>query len=159
MFMEKLGDLLQKKYKQLDINLKLTESIIKIYYKDIVGPEIYKISNPICIKGKTLFIGVKNSVWAHHLLFFKEEIIKKINSKFKKKIIKDLKFMVSDEECKEELNNNEDYYTEINLSEFNLPKEKIMWIEKVCSNVTDKMLKKKLKEVMKKDAIYKMHKR
>jgi len=67
--------------------------------------------------------------------------------------------MVSDEECKEELNNNEDYYTEINLSEFNLPKEKIMWIEKVCSEVNDKMLKEKLKEVMKKDAIYKMHKR
>lgn len=161
--MEKINDVLKKRYKVLDVNLKLTEAIIRIYYKDIVGHEIYKISEPIALKGKTLFLGVKNSVWAHHLLYFKEEIIKKINSRFSKRVVRDLRFVVSWEEKnrEEEKYNefNEELYIPLDLTNVNLPDEKTAWIDRVCADIDDEVLKEKLKEIMKKDVIFKMQKR
>ena len=59
---------------------------------EIVGNKISKNTEPISVKNGTLLIKTTNSVWKQELQIQKTEIIKKLNNKFKKNIIKEIRF-------------------------------------------------------------------
>ncbi|MFO7151981.1 MAG: DUF721 domain-containing protein [Bacillota bacterium] len=86
-----LWDLLKKGH----MERKLKEAMIFVKYGDIVGEKIAAVSKPIFFRGDTLFIGVKNSIWAHQLLFFKVEIIEKINAFLATPLVKDIRFQIT----------------------------------------------------------------
>ena len=59
---------------------------------EAVGNKISKNTKPISVKNGTLLIKTTNSVWKQELQIQKTEIIKKLNNKFKKNIIKEIRF-------------------------------------------------------------------
>ena len=59
---------------------------------EIVGNKISKNTKPISVKNGTLLIKTTNPVWKQELQIQKTEIIKKLNNKIKKNIIKEIRF-------------------------------------------------------------------
>ena len=64
------------------------------YWEDFVGKEISRHSHPIKLQNRTLFLRVKNSVWANELNLRKGEIIEKINLSTKEETVSDILFKV-----------------------------------------------------------------
>ena len=62
-------------------------------WADVVGEKVAKNTEAKSIEHGTLTVETKNSVWRQELLFQKKEIIKKLNRKLKKNIIKDIRFL------------------------------------------------------------------
>jgi len=67
------------------------QKAIKIWNKT-VGDKISKNTEPISIKNGIIIIKTTNSVWRQELQFQKQEIIKKLNQKLKKKTIREIIF-------------------------------------------------------------------
>lgn len=67
------------------------QKAIKIW-KNTVGVKISKNTEPISIKNGVIVIKTINSVWRQELQFQKQEIIKKLNQKLKKKTIREIIF-------------------------------------------------------------------
>ncbi len=61
-------------------------------WDEAVGKKISKNTKPISVKNGTLLIKTTNPVWKQELQIQKTEIIKKLNNKIKKNIIKEIRF-------------------------------------------------------------------
>ena len=59
---------------------------------EIVGDSISKNTEPMSIKNGTMIIKTTNPVWKQELQIQKTEIIKKLNYRLKKNIIKEIRF-------------------------------------------------------------------
>lgn len=59
-------------------------------WEDVVSPKIALNTRPIKIQNNTLFIRVKNHVWANELRIREGEIVHLINSKVGKDLIKNI---------------------------------------------------------------------
>jgi len=65
-------------------------------WDEIVGENIAGISEVEKINQGTIFVIVKDSVWAHHLSFLKPQIIKKLNAYIDHTAIKEIYFKLGD---------------------------------------------------------------
>ena len=63
-------------------------------WENLVGKEISQSSQPIKIQDKSLFLAVKNNVWANELNLRKGEIIRKINLEAGEEIVSNILFKV-----------------------------------------------------------------
>ena len=61
-------------------------------WDETVGEKISKKTKPTSVKNGTLVIETVNPVWKQELQVQKTEIIKKLNNRLKKDIIKEIKF-------------------------------------------------------------------
>lgn len=59
---------------------------------EIVGDSISKNTEPVSVKNGTMVIKTTNPVWKQELQIQKTEIIKKLNYRLKKNIIKEIRF-------------------------------------------------------------------
>jgi predicted nucleic acid-binding Zn ribbon protein len=57
---------------------KITRYAFVLHWKEIVGSEIALRSRPESIRAKTLFVTVKDAIWAQELGFQKEVILKRL---------------------------------------------------------------------------------
>ena len=71
----------------------LDKGNISIGWKESVGASIYENTTIKNFKNGILIIKTKTPVWRNELLFQKNEIIKKLNSKLEKNKIKDIRFL------------------------------------------------------------------
>ncbi|MDI3533972.1 MAG: hypothetical protein PWQ82_337 [Thermosediminibacterales bacterium] len=90
--MEHLKSILNKSLKKVRFNSKYRLSSLLVSWDDIIGKRLSENTCPSFIRGKTLFINVPNSMWAHSLSFMKLELIQKINRFYGETVIKDIKF-------------------------------------------------------------------
>ena len=59
---------------------------------EIVGDSISKNTEPVSVKNGTMVIKTTNPVWKQELQIQKTEIIKKLNYRLRKNIIKEIRF-------------------------------------------------------------------
>lgn len=133
---------------------KLNEAMIFVRYEDIVGEKISKVSKPIFFRGDTLFIGVKNSAWAHQLLFFKTEIIEKINSFLATPLVRDIRFQIvpfSENKSKSDSEKNS-----TNDVKIDIPDKKKQMFYNIAAGIQDEKLRNKFIELCIKDLEFKM---
>ena len=64
------------------------------HWENFVGKEISRHSQPIRLQDRTLFLRVKNNVWANELNLRKGEIIEKINLSTQEETVSDILFKV-----------------------------------------------------------------
>ena len=60
---------------------------------EVVGQKIKENTEPIEVQFGVMIVKVKNSVWKQELQFQKDDIIKSLNKKLIKTMIKDLRFI------------------------------------------------------------------
>ncbi|MFT7636944.1 MAG: putative nucleic acid-binding Zn ribbon protein [Candidatus Omnitrophota bacterium] len=89
---ELLKNIVQGLIANLDQSQKPSEEIIKAAWKEIVGETASLKTQPMAIMNKKLKVIVENPGWIEELNYNKRNIIKKLQSKFGKEWIEDIRF-------------------------------------------------------------------
>ena len=89
--MKTLQQAINKLIKDLGIENKVLENQVLNVWSIVVGKRIAEISKAEKIKNKILIVKVSNSSWRNELLYHKKNIIDKLNRKFGKKVVEDIK--------------------------------------------------------------------
>ena len=87
---QSLDDVLKNLVKNLGIEAQLLENKALVYWSEVVGPKVANNTKAEKIKNGRLFVKAKNDVWKNELMFYKTDIISKLNSKIGKAIVQDI---------------------------------------------------------------------
>ncbi len=87
---QSMDDVLKNLVKNLGIEAQLLENEALVYWSTVVGPRVAKNTKAEKIKNGRLFVKVKNDVWKNELMFYKIDIISKLNSKIGKTVVQDI---------------------------------------------------------------------
>ncbi|NPA25709.1 MAG: DUF721 domain-containing protein [Deltaproteobacteria bacterium] len=74
-----VGELLEKVLDNPKVRERLLHDRVFSQWRRIVGPGLLDKCRPVRIKRHILYIEVKNSSWAHQLIYMQEEIINRVN--------------------------------------------------------------------------------
>jgi hypothetical protein len=91
---ERLGDVLEKSLKRLDLGTRLDEYGVWPIWNDVVGKPIARNAQPEKIRKGTLFVKVASPVWMQQLQYMKEMIAEKLNHRLKSEVVKNIFFVV-----------------------------------------------------------------
>jgi hypothetical protein len=91
---EKLGTVLDKSLKRLELSPRLDEYGVWPIWNDVVGKPIARNAQPEKIRNGTLFVKVTSPVWMQQLQFMKEMIAEKLNQRLKSQIVKNIFFVI-----------------------------------------------------------------
>ena len=91
---EKLGAVLDKSLKRLELSPRLDEYGVWPIWNDVVGKPIARNAQPEKIRNGTLFVKVTSPVWMQQLQFMKEMIAGKLNQRLKSQIVKNIFFVI-----------------------------------------------------------------
>ena len=92
--MDKLGDILEKSLKRLDLSQRLEEYGVWPVWNEIVGAAIARNAQPEKIRNGTLFVKVASSTWMQELQYMKEMISEKLNQSLGRQVVKNVFFFV-----------------------------------------------------------------
>ena len=91
--MEHIGGALKKLIKKEGLENEINQQKAMVLWEDVVGQKIKENTDPIEVQFGVMTVKVKNSVWKQELQFQKDDIIKSLNKKLIKTMIKDLRFI------------------------------------------------------------------
>jgi hypothetical protein len=91
---EKIGQVLEKSLKRLDLGGRLTDYGIWPIWNETVGSVIARNAQPERIRNGTLFVSVSSPTWMQQLQFVKEMIANKLNERIGQEIVKSIFFVV-----------------------------------------------------------------
>ena len=91
---EKLGAVLDKSLKRLELSPRLDEYGVWPIWNDVVGKPIARNAQPEKIRNGTLFVKVTSPVWMQQLQFMKVMIAGKLNQRLKSQIVKNIFFVI-----------------------------------------------------------------
>lgn len=77
----------------IGLDAKMQELKILDVWSDCVGKTIAQYSTPVELRKNKLMVRVENAAWRFELSMKKEEIISRLNSNFRKKLIKEIIFI------------------------------------------------------------------
>ena len=87
---QSMDDVLKNLVKNLGIEAQLLENKALVIWPTVVGPKIAKNTKAEKIKNGRLFVKAKSDVWKNELMFYKLDIINKLNSKIGKTVVHDI---------------------------------------------------------------------
>jgi len=87
-----IGDTLKSLLQHIGIEQKINQCKVLDLWPEFVGEKIADITHAERIKDKILYVKVKSMTWRTEMLFQKPHILKKIENKFGKNIITDIRF-------------------------------------------------------------------
>ena len=91
---EKLGEILDKSLKRLDLSGRLMEYEVWPIWNETVGPMIARNAQPEKIRHGTLFVRVSSSVWMQQLQYMKETLAEKLNQGLRREVVKNVFFFI-----------------------------------------------------------------
>jgi len=91
---EKIGAVLDKSLKRLELSPRLDEYGVWPVWNDVVGNPIARNAQPEKIRNGTLFVKVSSPVWMQQLQFMKELITEKLNQRLGAAVVKNIFFIV-----------------------------------------------------------------
>lgn len=91
---EKLGEILEKSLKRLDLSGRLGEYGVWPIWNEAVGPTIARNAQPEKIRQGTLFVKVSSPTWMQQLQYMKDMISEKLNQGLGKEVVKNIFFFV-----------------------------------------------------------------
>jgi len=87
-----IGETLKSLLQHMGIEQKINRYQVLDLWPELVGEQIADIANAERVRDKILYVKVKSMTWRTELLFQKPHILKKIENKFGKNIITDIRF-------------------------------------------------------------------
>ncbi|MBI3814737.1 MAG: DUF721 domain-containing protein, partial [Nitrospinae bacterium] len=94
--MKSAGDVLKNTIHKLGLDSRIKSYRIWHIWDKAVGPHIALVAQPEDIKGKTLFVNVRDSVWLRQLKFLEAMIIAKLNEVIGEKVIGSIYFKLGE---------------------------------------------------------------
>jgi len=91
-----IGDLLKDAMKNLASPSRPSIEAMLIIWEDAAGVAGAKHSRPVAIKRSELVVNVDGSSWLYELTLKKRDILKKMEGKFGKKPLKNIRYRIGD---------------------------------------------------------------
>jgi hypothetical protein len=91
---ERLGQVLEKSLKRLELSPRLNEYGVWPIWDDVVGPTIARNAQPEKIRNGTLFVKVASPVWMQQLQYMKEMIAERLNQRLHEDTVRNIFFVV-----------------------------------------------------------------
>lgn len=91
---EKVGAVLDKSLKRLQVSARLDEYGIWPVWNEVVGNTIARNAQPERIRNGTLLVKVTSPVWMQQLQYMKEMISEKLNQRLRTEAVKNIFFVV-----------------------------------------------------------------
>ena len=123
--LEKLGEVLKKSLKRLDLSPKLEEYGIWPIWNEIVGVTVARNAQPEKIRNGTLFVKVSSSTWMQELQYMKEMISEKLNQSLGKEVVKNIFFVVGKIEIRTPESKSQESSSGPSLAEWKLDEEQL----------------------------------
>ena len=92
--MKEVSDLVGKLRLPAAVKEHLRSHLIWSKWDEIVGPELFRVTAPLEIRGHTLLVQVAHQAWAQQLHFLRPSILGKIRTYSPSSKLKDLQFRV-----------------------------------------------------------------
>jgi predicted nucleic acid-binding Zn ribbon protein len=90
------GEILNGAIKKLGLESKIKSHQIWYIWDKEVGHHIANVAQPEDVKGKTLFVNVKDNIWLRQLKFLESMIIDKLNSAIGENVINKIYFKLGE---------------------------------------------------------------
>jgi predicted nucleic acid-binding Zn ribbon protein len=94
--MKSAGDVLKDTINKLGLRSQMKSHQVWHIWDKAVGPHIAAVAQPEDIKGKTLFVNVRDSIWLRQLKFLEAMIIAKLNEAIGEKAIGSIYFRLGE---------------------------------------------------------------
>ena len=91
--MELIGNILNKCLADLGIQKPIKKYQALHSWHKIVGEKISKVTEPERVSDGKIFVKVKNDAWRTELVFYKKDIIHKINNAAGSSVVEDIIFI------------------------------------------------------------------
>ena len=91
--MQHIGGALEKLIKSNNLEKGLEEQKAVDIWEKVVGERINENTEPISIENGVLSVKTSNPSWSQELQLQKPHILKKLNNRLNKKVIKDIRFV------------------------------------------------------------------
>ncbi len=91
--MKQIGNILSQYLRNLGLEQSIKRNKALLLWPEIVGPAIADITKPQRVSNKILFVQVNNITWRNELIYYKDEIIQKLNRQMGDQIIEEIKFV------------------------------------------------------------------
>lgn len=127
--LEKLGEVLKKSLKRLDLSPKLEEYGVWPIWNEIVGVTIARNAQPEKIRNGTLFVKVSSSTWMQELQYMKEMISEKLNQSLGKEVVKNIFFVVGKIETRAPKSKSQGSSSGPSLPECKLDEEQLLSVK------------------------------
>ena len=89
----KIGDLIRKSLQSVGIAEKIEKQMAIVHWAEIVGEKLAEKTTAIKVEKDVLKVKVVSASWRNELVFFKEDILKKIAARIGDGKINDIYFM------------------------------------------------------------------
>ena len=91
-----IGDVLKETLKKLVSPSRPSEEGVMVLWGAAAGAAAAKHSKPVAIKKSELIVSVDGSSWLYELTMRKKGILKSLEGKFGKKVIKNIRFRIGE---------------------------------------------------------------
>lgn len=91
--MEHIGGALKEFIKKAGLEKPIIQQGALEVWSEVVGEKVSDNTEPVLVEHGILRVKTKTIAWRQELQFQKHKIIKKLNNKLTKKIIKDIRFL------------------------------------------------------------------
>ena len=91
--MKKLGNILQQYFISSNIQPILKRYEALRIWPDVVGEKIAMETEPLRVKDGIIFVKVKSDVWRNELVYYKSDLIKRLNDKLNRETVKEIIFL------------------------------------------------------------------
>lgn len=152
--MEELQTSLAGFFQKLGLNSLYSFYWLQKHWPEIVGKDIAAQSKPFRFQRGTLIIGVKSSVWSHHLSMMKQALINKINEALQQNYVQELHFQAHTFAQAVELNEEEEVPLSRILKKIKVTEEDKEFVWQQVQEVQDEALRAKLYQVLLKQKVY-----
>ena len=88
--MEHIKKTIERVFSNAGIDKKVKQFSIVSNWKELAGEDIYQVTHVVNISKGKIFVKVKNDSWRNELIFYKKEIINKINRRLGEEQITDI---------------------------------------------------------------------
>jgi len=91
--MQHIGGPLKKFLKTAGLEKGVAQQNAMDVWREVVGDNVSKNAEPIVVEHGVMTVKTETPVWRQELQFQKKQIIKNLNKKLNKKVIKDIRFI------------------------------------------------------------------
>ncbi len=88
----RIGDLLKKTLQSAGIAERVDRQAAIVFWEEIVGPKLAEKTKALRIERDVLKVKVVSAPWRNELIFFKEDILRKIAERIGEGKVKDIVF-------------------------------------------------------------------
>ena len=96
-----LGEALLRVISDLGLERRVDEERLKLLWPGIVGEKLSRVSHVVRVNRGRFLVRVRSAPWRNEMIFLKGDIIGRINRSLGKNFIKDISFVLGEEDEKD----------------------------------------------------------